>query len=277
MPQRTTRAAARFARGRGRECWACVARRGSADRASGACAGSWGAAWPEWNVMLVPRTVVLLFTTMIPAKSQPIALIVCPNGDHRARTLAEWAERVVDVFPGRVRDLPRDATRAALENVLEEAKSVSGVVFFCHGRADALGNREILLDVDNVAKLGNRVVIAVACHSARELGVRAISDGVGAYIGFDDRLHWEEHEKWRFGEAITDGVIAILNGASVEAACQIIRERLDQLVIYFKEGRGKSYRNSVPCYLAAFWNLKHLQVLGDTTLRLSRQVVTGAP
>src|SRR3989338_1415976 len=82
------------------------------------------------------------------------------------------------------------ATRKEFEKALDKANPRL-VLFHGHGSYDSISgqNGEILLDKRNVKKLKSRIIYAVVCDSASELGETAIRSGEAeAYVGYDSRF-----------------------------------------------------------------------------------------
>ncbi len=82
-------------------------------------------------------------------------------------------------------DPARPIDRQAVDQAL---KTGQVVLYFCHGERDSLGQGPVLIDSSNVGDVAGGIILAFACHSAKELGPTAIQNGINAYLGFDDWL-----------------------------------------------------------------------------------------
>jgi hypothetical protein len=58
------------------------------------------------------------------------------------------------------------------------------VIYFGHGYEDALGD-PVLVDTNNIGNASTRIVLAMCCSSANQLGEDAVKHHrIGAYLGF---------------------------------------------------------------------------------------------
>lgn len=110
----------------------------------------------------------------------------------------------------------------------------------------------------NVNLLKGSLVLAVACHSASQLGRCAISYGVKVYIGEDDLLMFPVDtlkSQDMFGDVQVTFIKELLIGKSVEEAEKRMSEEEDILIRKYKKIKYIS--------LPLLWNKIHRKVLGD--------------
>jgi hypothetical protein len=117
-------------------------------------------------------------------------LVVAPDSDSVERELGAAAGEWVGVLanqPNHTSEFLQgtSVTRQSVETALNNA---SVVAYFGHGAASHLGRSAALIDGANVGRLRKKTVLAIACHSARNLGRSAGEAGVIGYVGFDDAL-----------------------------------------------------------------------------------------
>lgn len=121
----------------------------------------------------------------------PKILITRPAFEQVTSYLFAWNENVVATAKKNfiVFDLKnKDATRANLEkNIKNENPEL--VILNGHGNYDAItgDKEEVLIQVDdNEEILKNRVVYAMSCETAKNLGPSCVEHGAKAYIGYDE-------------------------------------------------------------------------------------------
>lgn len=134
-------------------------------------------------------------------------------------------------------------TKENIENKIKK-KGVKALFFFGHGGAFELlsgHNCEIMhvlkpiVNPFNIGKLSNsglEFVFALACNSARGLGMLCAEDKkcIRSYIGFLGPIVFYYPDIERVGQAVNGGILAmVLGGASAGEAKHIIYRNLDQL------------------------------------------------
>lgn len=115
----------------------------------------------------------------------------------------------------------------------------------------------------NVNLLKDKVVISIACHSAKKLGKYSMDCGARAFIGFNDYLIFIADGKGSeklFNKPILEFVDSLLSG--------------DELIVA-KEKANKIYDDSIRKYkkyrflaLLLLWDMREFTVYGDDDLTL---------
>jgi hypothetical protein len=154
-------------------------------------------------------------------------VFITPRDDRETKVAAASADRAMAEVNG----------VGCSSNDRDEVTAVVGrhehVAFFGHGTTDALIARRglfrrwvELLDVENLARDG-RVVIAVACFSARELGC-SLTDGpsplVTAYIGWRDAISCPPTQPEPIWRAVVEGFRVLASGRPLEEAVATMEE-----------------------------------------------------
>jgi hypothetical protein len=160
----------------------------------------------------------------------------------------------------------RYATAASLS---ELGSDVRGLVYFGHGSRDAMGVPP-LTDAANIGVLSDRVVFALCCHSAEQLGPTACSSGARAYLGFRDLLAVVQRvAPWPgpFELALTH----LLSPATTIGECaDALRDSLErQRDRYMPGGAKQGHQDAAVIWLAAQANRLALHLVGDAAAELT--------
>lgn len=110
----------------------------------------------------------------------------------------------------------------------------------------------------NVNLLKGTIMVAVACHSASQLGVCSINYGVESYIGYSDLLMFPVdglNTQETFGNIQMTMIEELLLGKSVAEADAITRKVEDEYV--------KIYKDTKYVALPILWNRRYRKVLGN--------------
>lgn len=160
-----------------------------------------------------------------PADDQ--AAILCSLiGDRLVRWLQSGAHSITKRT---FLDLPGSTNTSRAQVDAELAKGHGHLLYFGHGRPNALvGNGVALVDNTNVGWLPrSSVVVAVACYSRSGLGTGAVGRGeVTAYLGWEDELPIPQLYPLPMVDALSFGLLPLLQGQDVTAAITDIKARL---------------------------------------------------
>lgn len=110
----------------------------------------------------------------------------------------------------------------------------------------------------NVNLLKGSIILAVACHSASQLGRCSIKYGVQTYIGYSDLLMFPVDtlkSQDLFGDVQLTFLKELLMGKTVQEAEQAMSELEDSYIRRFKKTKYIA--------LPMLWNKLHRQILGD--------------
>lgn len=110
----------------------------------------------------------------------------------------------------------------------------------------------------NINKLKGSIVMAIACHSASQLGTCGVKYGVETYIGYDDLLMFPVDSKKienTFGEVQLTMFKEILMGDTVQEAISKMEKLEDRYI--------KKYKKIKYVALPMLWNKLHRKILGN--------------
>jgi hypothetical protein len=115
-------------------------------------------------------------------------------------------------------------------------------IAYCgHGNAKELTpNGQPIFDDSNASYFAGAVVIAIACESAKWLGLTAVSKGAKAYIGFTDLVYIPESTDAHnymgdFVRAFMTIPLSLLDGYTVNQAVQNFKEQCDRYAQKYDE------------------------------------------
>jgi hypothetical protein len=196
--------------------------------------------------------------------------VVRPERDIVEDTLSDWAELVLAGVSGAGRVPANDlkgssVTQSAVEILL---KNNDVTIYFGHGDRDRLGSStSCLIDAGNISEAAGRVVIAIACKAASDLGPDAVSSGnrVRAFLGFDDVLVVYLRKPSLFGRAVESAIIPfLLSGSSIaDAHSTLVKEFQAVETCYRDPKRGGRDHDANIIWMAAHINWRGTQLLGD--------------
>jgi hypothetical protein len=143
-------------------------------------------------------------------------LLVAPNFDPATEISYRWSRKVKDKLEKENWDyieLAKDD--ATPENFIEAMKDVDMLIHYDHGNYKALGgqNRAILVDTDSIDRIAGKSVYAMACQSAKQLGVKAVENESPFYIGWKEIFIFATEPFDRLFESpANEGIIQLLSG-----------------------------------------------------------------
>lgn len=163
-------------------------------------------------------------------------LVLAPGGDYAADRVADWAGAA---FNGKQHTIQK-GSEIDVAQVRVATKNGSAFVFyFGHGRYDAwiecrakeLERPEVvrrILGISDAGALAPAVILAVACKSAKKLGVASKRAGVSRFIGFAESIYW--YPSSDRGERALASAIRDLVGVTLSRASQVKRSDLIPLL-----------------------------------------------
>jgi len=121
-----------------------------------------------------------------------IFLITRPKHDDITYYLFNWSKEIIELAKKKeikVLDLKKEkANRKNLTSFVNKMRP-SFIFFNGHGGDNCITghDKEVLVQSDNNEDLlKNKIIYALSCRSAKELGCKSIKKGTVAYIGYDD-------------------------------------------------------------------------------------------
>jgi hypothetical protein len=205
-------------------------------------------------------------------------LLVRPEHDDTTHFLSAYARETAKTAEKNgfaIVDIDREkANRKEVEGRLEKMKP--RVVFFNgHGNERSImGHKHQLLIVagENEDILSDKIVYAISCKSAAELGPSAVAAGCESFVGYDDDfifLYSPEHlthplqdETARLFLLPSNRMMdSLLKGNNVEEAVTRCKEQFREHLLKVAGAEDSSLLR----YL--WWDMKHLQALGNGEAR----------
>ncbi len=213
-----------------------------------------------------------------------LLLITRPKYEDTTRYLFYWSDFILkESHEKGFECIDLSEEKATKERFLGTLRKKSGVrmlvVLNGHGNDQAItgqGNK-IIINVEDVALLSDKIIYARACSSAKTLGPSAVSAGALAYIGYDiEFVFFTENDKLSrpledktaalFLEPSNHVPIALLKGHTASDANHRSQEKFLQVIKRLVAEGPKSVHYYTAPFL--FANMTHQVCLGDPMARL---------
>jgi len=206
-------------------------------------------------------------------------LITRPEHDKTTHYLSNWSKEIINIAEGKnikVFDLNRE--KAIRTNVEVRLRKLScNLTFFNgHGNFNVItghNNEPIIIGGENENLLKSKIVYAISCKSAKELGPRSVKAGAVSYTGFDDDFIFV-YEPENISRPLHDNTAKLFLEPSQLFMKSLIkgnsvREGMDKtkklLADNFLKALNDNDRDSAK-YL--WWDLKHFVSHGDVDAKL---------
>lgn len=205
-------------------------------------------------------------------------LITRPEHDDTTHYLSKWGEKTIGFAACRgVKVLDLFRKKADKENVESYIKKndPSLIVFNGHGNNDVVAgdeNKAVIKAGENEALLKSRIVYAISCRSAKELGPKSIKAGAKAYLGYDDDFIFV-YNPGRITNPLNDATAGLFLNSSNELITSLIKgnsagEAYERSQKHFKENIGKlltseSSKDAGILVRYLWWDCKHQVCLGE--------------
>lgn len=212
-------------------------------------------------------------------------LITRPEYDDTTFYCSKWASNVIkeadkkgfDVF-----DLSREkANKDRVESILTD-KQPRLVFFNGHGDDETIfgHNDEILIKSGNNENLlESKIIYAVSCSSAKELGKNAIEKGADAYIGYEDDFVFigDTNSSARpladqfakpFFESSNQIPLSLVNGSKVIDASAKSQKMFQYWITYFRT-LGESLPEAPEILKQLLWDKRNQVIIGNQDASIS--------
>ena len=206
-------------------------------------------------------------------------LITRPEHDKTTHYLSNWSKEIIDIAEDKnikVFDLNRE--KAIRTNVEVRLRKLSCNLTFFNGHGDfnvitGHNNEPIIIGGENEGLLKSKIVYAISCKSAKELGPRRVNAGAVSYTGFDDDFIFV-YEPENISRPLHDNTAKLFLEPSQLFMKSLIkgnsvREGMDKtkklLADNFLKALNDNDRDSAK-YL--WWDLKHFVSHGDVDAKL---------
>lgn len=205
-------------------------------------------------------------------------LITRPDHDITTRYLSAWSKKIIEVAGRKniqVLDLKRQ--KASLSELKSRIKKMdpSLVILNGHGSENCVTgyeNKILVKAGDNEKLLESRIVYAVSCRSAKELGSKSIKAGALTYIGYTGDFIFC-HDTRKIARPLDDKTVRLFLEPSNQVSISLIKGNTTQdstnrskqffwrNIQKLLSSEGTAETNQYAKYL--WWNMKHQVCLGD--------------
>ena len=173
-------------------------------------------------------------------------LLTNPEIDELTYYLAAWTKKTLKECKQKSHKyyhLKRGrVTRRRFASLLR--KQPVDLVLLCgHGEYNRVyGEEEVILDKENVDLLNDKVVHALSCASAKELGKCAIQNGAKAYIGYDEDFIVFMDNANNMAKPLNDSTAALFLDAAFAAPKALLSGKTPKVAV---ESARKEYDSSI--------------------------------
>ncbi|MBI2050238.1 MAG: hypothetical protein HYT31_00350 [Parcubacteria group bacterium] len=210
-------------------------------------------------------------------------LVTRPNHDIPTRYLSAWAGKVIKIINAkgfRLFDLHGEkANKKEFESRVKKLKPSFVFINGHGGPGHVTGQDDKILVRAGVNEdiFESRVVYALSCQSAVELGPKSVKSGTFSYIGYDaDFIFWyDEHQISRphqdtvaelFLEPSNQVAISLLKGNSSAQASRNSKKFFARNIHKLLSSESSPEETHYIRYL--LWDLKHQVCLGDGNVQI---------
>mgnify|MGYP001587644496 CR=1 FL=1 len=210
-------------------------------------------------------------------------LVTQPEYDYTTRYISTWAEKVVQYAKNKNNNvivLKNDrANRDTLRNVTNKTKPTF-IFLNGHGANNMVAgqdNKPMITDTDNLDFLKNKILYALSCQSAKNLGPYCVNNAVKTYIGYTEDFIFIIDRAKRTNPK-RDNVAALFLDASNEIPISLIKGKTTKDA--YNDSQN-SFRKKIRSLLTSestidqtstirflFWDMKHQVCLGDQDAKI---------
>lgn len=210
-------------------------------------------------------------------------LVTRPEHDDTTHYLSHWSKQAIDLAEKKgitVFDLHKEqANKDKFESMIKK-QNPEFVIFNGHGDVDKIGGHKmepLVIANKNDKLLGNKIIYAHSCSSAKVLGPVAVDHGALSFLGYDEEFVFfydpekitkplqDETAKHFLGPS-TEAISSIIKGNTIEVA----QRRAKDLFIKNFSKMLSSEANEGDASMARYlwWDMRHLVLCGDKEAKI---------
>ncbi len=211
-----------------------------------------------------------------------ILLITRPDHDKTTHYLSAWSQKIIELANKKnvqVLDLKREKAnfKELKSRIIKMSPTL--IIFNGHGSENCVTGHEdsILIQTGNNEELlESKIVYAVSCRSAAELGPKSIKAGALTYIGYTGDFIFC-HDMSKITRPLDDKIVGLFLEPSNQVSISLIKGNTSQNATDHSKqffwrniqkmlsSEGTLESNQYAKYL--WWNMKHQVCLGDQESR----------
>ncbi|MBI3051105.1 hypothetical protein HYY74_01470 [Candidatus Woesearchaeota archaeon] len=205
-------------------------------------------------------------------------LFTRPEHDKVTFYLSCWAHELLVQAKNKGHHIIDVGAEKAIKSVLEEYLIKSNprlVLLNGHGNREAVGGHKdelLIIKAQNDHLLAGKIIYALSCHSAAELGPSAVASGATAFIGYNapfcfltdkNRECTPDNDPLAniFKEASNQIGLSLIKGKTVQSAYQTSQNKFQQLIR--KHGSSDSTPEAKEIRFWLFWDMKSQVAHGE--------------
>lgn len=158
-----------------------------------------------------------------------ILLVTRPNHDLTVRYLSAWGQKVITEAEKKgIKILELKNKRANKQELEKMIKKHNPALIFLNGHGDknsVCGQDDknlVSLDDKNEKILSGSITYALACQSAKGLGVQATKDNFGAFIGYQEDFYFY-YDQTKVTRPLEDGIAKLFLEPSNQVVVSLLK------------------------------------------------------
>lgn len=204
-------------------------------------------------------------------------LITRPEHDDTTHFLSKWSFKAVEKALEKgipVLDLTREkASLSNVESMLSKQKPKL-VLLNGHGSEDSVTGHgdKLIITLKNASLLKEKIVYALSCSSAKELGKKSVEEGAEAYIGYDDDFVFvyapnnlsrplSDETAKLFFEPSNELIVSLIKGNLVETSCKRSKDFFSNNIQKLLSSETSPEDAGIARYL--WWDMHHQVCRGN--------------
>ena len=210
-------------------------------------------------------------------------LVTQPAHDYTTRYISVWADKVVKYAKDRNDNAVVLRNNRANKNIFKSViNKVNPSFIFLNGHGNnhmvtGQNNMPLLSDTDNLDFLKNKIIYALSCQSAKNLGPYCIDNDVKTYIGYTEDFIFiidrtkrtnpkQDNIATLFLDASNTVSISLLKGKTTKESYNDSQDTFRKKIRSLLTSESKADQTSTIRFL--LWDMKHQVCLGDQDAKI---------
>jgi len=208
-----------------------------------------------------------------------VFLLTRPEHDTPTYYLSSWCKEAISLAESKnIKVLDLNKEKANKKEFESKIKTFCPnlIVLNGHGSDDMVTghkNEPLVIVNKNDILLKNKIVYAISCRSAKNLGMEAVQKGALSYTGYDDDFIFV-YDSNKISQPLADNTAKLFLEPSLLFVKSLLKsnsveESLNRAKEEMKNNLKKAFSEDPSNSRYLWWNLKHMVSHGDSSSRFS--------